>query len=70
MNLAIIYWDTWEKQTEFRSENQKGREIGRPRCRWGDTIKADLEEAAYEYVEWIRLVQDRNIYHRGLLWER
>jgi hypothetical protein len=32
---------------------------GRPRCKWGDTIKMDLKERGYGGVVWINLVQGR-----------
>jgi hypothetical protein len=35
------------------------RPLGRPRCRWGDNIKRDLQEVGCGGREWIELVQDR-----------
>ena len=35
------------------------RPLGRPRRRWEDNIKMDLQEVAYEGLEWIELTQDR-----------
>jgi hypothetical protein len=34
------------------------RPLGRPRCRWEDNIKLDLE-IAIDRANWIRLAQDR-----------
>jgi hypothetical protein len=34
--------------------------LGRPRRRWVDDIRIDLEEEGWGDVEWIGLVQDRN----------
>ena len=34
--------------------------LGRPRCRWEDTIKMDLQEVGCGGMEWIELAQDRN----------
>jgi hypothetical protein len=34
------------------------RHIGRPRCRWEDIIKLDLQERKWEFVDWIDLAQD------------
>jgi hypothetical protein len=34
--------------------------LGRPRCRWVDNIRMDLQEVGYVYVDWIGLAQDRN----------
>jgi hypothetical protein len=35
------------------------RPLGRPRCRWIDTIKMDLLEIGWSVVDWTGLVQDR-----------
>jgi hypothetical protein len=32
----------------------------RPRCRWGDNIKMDLQEVGWEGVDWIDMAQDRD----------
>jgi hypothetical protein len=36
------------------------RPLGRPRRRWEDGIKMDLEETGWGDVEWIHLAQDRD----------
>ena len=36
------------------------RPLGRPRHRWVDNIRMDLQEVGYEYMDWIGLAQDRN----------
>jgi hypothetical protein len=36
------------------------RPIGRPRCRWEDNIKMDLQEVVCGDVDWIELAQDRD----------
>ena len=36
------------------------RPLGRPRCRWEDNIKMDLEEVGRGCGDWIRLAQDRD----------
>jgi hypothetical protein len=36
------------------------RPLGRPRCRWEDNIKMDLQEVEYGGMEWIELAQDRD----------
>jgi len=33
--------------------------LGRPRHRWKDTIKMDLQEVEFGCMEWIDLAQDR-----------
>ena len=35
------------------------RPLGRPRRRWVDNIRTDLQGAACGYMDWIGLVQDR-----------
>jgi hypothetical protein len=34
--------------------------LGRPRCRWEDNIKMDLQEVVWEGVDWIDMSQDRD----------
>ena len=36
------------------------RPLGRPRRRWVDNIRMDLQEVGCEYVDWIGLTQDRD----------
>jgi len=36
------------------------RPLGRPRLRWEDNIKMDLQEVGCEGMDWIDLTQDRN----------
>jgi hypothetical protein len=36
------------------------RPLGRPRCRWVDNIRMDLEEIGWGNVDWIVLAKDRN----------
>ena len=36
------------------------RPLGRPRCRWVDNIRMDLQEVGCRYVDWIGLPQDRD----------
>jgi len=59
-------------QSYFVSENCRGvyrflvgkpegkRPLGRPRCRWVDNIRTDLQEVGYGYMDWIGLAQDRD----------
>ena len=42
------------------------RPLGRPRRRWEDNIKMDLQDVGCEGVDWIELVQDRDR-RRGLV---
>jgi hypothetical protein len=34
------------------------KSVGRPRRKWGDNIKADLQEVGCVSVDWIELAQD------------
>jgi hypothetical protein len=36
------------------------RPLGRPRHRWEDNIKVDLQEVGCRGMDWIELAQDRN----------
>ena len=36
------------------------RPLGRPRRRWEDNIKMDLQEMGYGGMDWIDLAQDRD----------
>jgi len=36
------------------------RALGRPRRRWVDNIRTDLQEVGCGYMEWIGLAQDRD----------
>jgi hypothetical protein len=36
------------------------RPLGRPRCRWEDNIRMDLQEVGCGGMDWIGLAQDRD----------
>jgi hypothetical protein len=36
------------------------RSLGKPRCRWEENIKMDLQEVGCGYMDWIELAQDRD----------
>ena len=38
------------------------RPLGRPRRRWVDGIRMDLQEVGCGYVDWIGLAQDRDMW--------
>ena len=40
------------------------RTLGRPRRRWVDNIRMDLQEVGCGYVDWIGLAQDRDRWRR------
>jgi len=37
------------------------RLLGRPRRRWVDNIRMDIQEVGCEYMDWIGLAQDRQV---------
>jgi hypothetical protein len=39
---------------------EEKRQLGRPRRRWEDNIKMDLQEVGWGSTEWIELAQDRD----------
>jgi hypothetical protein len=39
---------------------EEKRPLGRPRRRWEDDIKMDLQEVGYGGIDWIELAQDRD----------
>jgi len=39
---------------------QENRPLGRPRRRWKDNIKMDLQEVESDGMDWIELAQDRD----------
>ena len=41
-------------------EPEYKRPLGRPRRRWVDNIRMDLQEVEYGYTDWIGLAQDRD----------
>jgi hypothetical protein len=40
--------------------HQQNRPLGRPRHRWKDNIKVDLQEVGCGSMDWIELAQDRD----------
>jgi len=45
---------------EFVGKSEGKRPLRRPRLRWEDNIKMDLQEVRYEGMDWIDLAQDRD----------
>jgi len=41
-------------------EKPEGRTLGRPRRRWEDNIKMDLQEVDCGGIDWIAVTQDRD----------
>jgi hypothetical protein len=53
-----IYWECRNKELVGKPEGK--RSLGRPRHRWEDNIKADLQEVGCEGMDWIDLAKDRD----------
>jgi len=53
----------WERRGVYRvlvGKPEGKRPFGRPRCRWEDNIKMNLQEVGCEGMDWIELAQDRD----------
>jgi len=44
----------------FLGKAKGKRPLGRPRRRWVDNIRMDLQEVGCEYMDWIGLAEDRD----------
>jgi len=44
----------------FLGKPEGRRPVGRPRRRWVDNIRIDLQEVGCGYMDWIGLAQDRD----------
>ena len=56
-------WRVWVRKggcIGSRWGNRREVELGRPRRRWVDNIRMDLQEVGCGYVDWIGLAQDRD----------
>jgi hypothetical protein len=52
-----------EKRNSYRiflGKPEGKRPLGRPKCRWVDTIKMDRKEIRWDGVDWIDMTQDRD----------
>jgi hypothetical protein len=45
----------------FVGKPERKRPLGRPRLRWEDNIKMDLQEMECRNMDWIELAQDRDL---------
>jgi len=53
----------WERRGVYRVlvGKPEGKKLpGRPRCRWEDNIKMDLQAVVCWGMDWIKLAQDRD----------
>jgi len=54
-------WRVWVRRYRvFVGKREGKRPLGRPRRRWVDNIRMDLQEVGCGYVDWIGLAQDRD----------
>jgi hypothetical protein len=58
-------WHVWRKGEVYTmcwwgGETEGNRPLGRPRRRWEDTIKMDLQEVKGGCGDWMELAQDRD----------
>ena len=57
-------WRVWARRgSVYRvlvGKPEGKRPLGRPRRRWVDNIRTDLQEVGCGYMDWIGLAQDRN----------
>ena len=66
--IAVLRWDghvarIGEERGVYRvlvGKPEGRRPLGRPRCRWVDNIRMDLQEVGCGYMDWIGLAQDRD----------
>jgi hypothetical protein len=52
-----------EKRNPYRilvGKPERKRPLGKPICRWVDSIKIDLREIGWDGMDWIDLDQDRD----------
>ena len=53
----------WERRAAYTVQMEKSegkRPLGRPRRRWEDSIKIDLQEVACGGMDWVDQAQDRD----------
>jgi len=58
-----LIWRVWVRRGVYRvlvGKPEGRRPLGRPRRRWVDNIRTDLQQVGCGYMDWIGLVQDRD----------
>ena len=61
--VSLIVSQLGEERGAYRvlvGKPEGKRPLGRPRRRWVDNIRMDLQEVSCGYVDWIGLAQDRD----------
>jgi hypothetical protein len=51
-------WKKWNAYRLLMETPEDKRPLGRPRCRWVNNIRMDLEETGWGGVDWTHLAQD------------
>jgi hypothetical protein len=56
-------WRLWGRRkmsiNGFGVETERMRALGRPRRRWGDSIKLDIKKTVWDDLDLIQLTEDR-----------
>jgi hypothetical protein len=60
VGICRTYGEVQRRIRGFGGEPEGKRPLGRPRHRWEDNIKMDLQEVGLRVMDWIDLAQDRN----------
>jgi len=55
-----MYWERIGVYRVLVGRPEGKRPLGRPRRRWEDNIKMDLQEVGCEVMDWIELAQNRD----------
>jgi hypothetical protein len=50
----------WERRGSFGGKPEEKRPLGRPRRRWKDNIKMDLQKLGCGDMAWMEMAQDRD----------
>jgi hypothetical protein len=53
-------WGSGSVHRVLMGKPERNRPLGRPRHRWEDNIKMDLQEMECEGMDWIDVAQDRD----------
>jgi hypothetical protein len=59
VSVRVLSYSTYIIQ-DFVGRPEGKRPLGRPRLRWEDSIKMDLQAVGWEGVDWIDMAQDRD----------
>jgi len=61
--FTVIWWGVWGRGEAYRvlvGKHEGKRPLGRPRHRWEDNIKMDLQEMGYGGMDCIEMAKDRD----------